>query len=152
MNAGALGVSSVSISSPLNAGALGASSVATSSPLKAGAFVASSVATSSPLNAGAFVASSVATSSPLNAGAFVASFVSVSTVRKALLYAARAFAPLNDAAFSIGVVTVSVFGASVSTGLVNSTLPALALKLIGLIIMILYLLLSDTHCLKLGKK
>ena len=73
----------------------------------------------------------------MKAGALEVSSVELSTAKKALLYAARAFAPLKGVAVSIGVVTVSVFGASVSTGLVNSTLPALALKLIGLIIILI---------------
>ena len=89
------------------------------------------------MNAGALDVSSVSTSSPLNAGALGASSVVLSTAKNALLYAARAFAPLKDVAVSIGVVTVSVFGASVSTGFVNSTLLALALKLIGLIIILI---------------
>ena len=100
--------------------------------MKAGALGASSVSTSSPLKAGTLEASSVSTSSPLKAGALDST--SPSTAKKALLYAARAFAPLNDAAVSIGVVTVSVLGASVSTGLDDSILPTPALKLIGLII------------------
>ena len=138
MNAGAFsaGCSSTG-SSPLKAGAsLGASSVAVSSPLNAGAFSAGCSSTgSSPLKAGASLgASSVAVSSPLNAGALVASSVFAFVAKIALLYAARASAPLNEASLLIGLVTTSVFcTSSFFTGF--KTGASTALKLIGFIIL-----------------
>ena len=133
LNAGAF-ASVSSTSSPLNAGAFTSVS-ATSSPLNAGAFVSAS-STSSPLNAGAF-ASASSTSSPLNAGAFASALSSAAKI--ALLYAANASAPLKLAAASTGAVTTSVFVSSDFVGASIKIGATPALKLIGLIIIIIYL-------------